>query len=53
MDTLAEYAGPGDTGKPDARLTLDSPHNRDALSTTVSETSSFEVHLTRQRVDRN
>ena len=32
MDRLVEYAGPTDTGKPYARLTLDSPHNRNALS---------------------
>ena len=35
MDRLVEYAGPTDTGKPYARLTLDSPHNRNALSTTL------------------
>ncbi len=32
MDTLVEYAGPTGTGKPYARLTLNSPHNRNALS---------------------
>ncbi len=32
MDHLVEYAGPAVTGKPYARLTLDSPHNRNALS---------------------
>jgi enoyl-CoA hydratase len=32
MDTLVEYAGPTGTGKPNARLTLNSPHNRNALS---------------------
>lgn len=35
MDKLVKYAGPTDTGKPYARLTLDSPHNRNALSTTL------------------
>ena len=35
MDRLVEYAGPTDTGKPYARLTLDSPHNRNALSTAL------------------
>ncbi|ORA08108.1 enoyl-CoA hydratase family protein [Mycobacterium arosiense] len=33
MDPLVEYAGPADTGGPYARLTLNSPHNRNALST--------------------
>ncbi|UVO11833.1 enoyl-CoA hydratase family protein [Mycobacterium sp. SVM_VP21] len=32
MDTLVSYAGPEDTGDGSARLTLDSPHNRNALS---------------------
>lgn len=35
MDALVEYAGPTDTGGPYARLTLNSPHNRNALSTTL------------------
>jgi enoyl-CoA hydratase len=35
MDRLVEYAGPTDTGKPYARLTLNSPHNRNALSATL------------------
>ncbi|UQC03259.1 enoyl-CoA hydratase family protein [Mycobacterium intracellulare] len=35
MDTLVEYAGPADTRGPYARLTLNSPHNRNALSTTL------------------
>lgn len=35
MDALVEYAGPADTGGPYARLTLNSPHNRNALSTTL------------------
>ncbi|MBV9351984.1 MAG: enoyl-CoA hydratase family protein, partial [Mycobacterium sp.] len=35
MDKLVEYAGSTDTGKPYARLTLDSPHNRNALSTAL------------------
>lgn len=35
MDTLVEYVGPADTGGPYARLTLNSPHNRNALSTTL------------------
>src|SRR5437588_5436384 len=35
MDTLVEYAGPADTGGPFARLTLNSPHNRNALSTAL------------------
>jgi enoyl-CoA hydratase len=33
MDTLVEYAGPDACGGPFARLTLNSPHNRNALST--------------------
>ena len=32
---LVEYAGPGDAGGPFARLTLNSPHNRNALSTAL------------------
>ncbi|MEB4211931.1 enoyl-CoA hydratase family protein [Mycobacterium sp. 94-17] len=32
MDALVEYAGPADTGGLCARLTLNSPHNRNALS---------------------
>src|SRR6516165_1676407 len=35
MDTLVEYAGPAASGGPFARLTLNSPHNRNALSTTL------------------
>lgn len=35
MTRLVEYAGPADTGGPYARLTLNSPHNRNALSTTL------------------
>lgn len=35
MTRLVEYAGPADTGGPHARLTLNSPHNRNALSTTL------------------
>lgn len=35
MDALVEYAAPADTGGPYARLTLNSPHNRNALSTTL------------------
>jgi enoyl-CoA hydratase len=35
MDALVEYAGPTDTRGPYARLTLNSPHNRNALSTTL------------------
>ncbi|MGO9383733.1 MAG: enoyl-CoA hydratase family protein [Mycobacterium sp.] len=35
MDTLVEYAGPADVGGPFARLTLNSPYNRNALSTTL------------------
>ncbi len=35
METLVEYAGPADTGGPFARLTLNSPHNRNALSTAL------------------
>ena len=34
---LVEYAGPADTGGPFARLTLNSPHNRNALSTVLVE----------------
>ncbi|OBI26661.1 enoyl-CoA hydratase family protein [Mycobacterium sp. E2238] len=37
METLVEYAGPADTGGPFARLTLNSPHNRNALSTALVE----------------
>lgn len=33
MDTLVEYTGPATSGDPTARLTLNSPHNRNALST--------------------
>ena len=35
MDTLVEYVGPADSGGPFARLTLNSPHNRNALSTAL------------------
>lgn len=35
MDTLVEYAGPATAGGPIARLTLNSPHNRNALSATL------------------
>ncbi len=35
MDTLVEYAGPSDSSGPFARLTLNSPHNRNALSTAL------------------
>jgi enoyl-CoA hydratase len=35
MENLVEYAGPADTGGPLARLTMNSPHNRNALSTTL------------------
>jgi enoyl-CoA hydratase/carnithine racemase len=35
MDTLVEYAGPDACGGPAARLTLNSPHNRNALSTAL------------------
>src|ERR1700739_1729347 len=35
MDTLVEYAGPAEAGGPFARLTLNSPHNRNALSTAL------------------
>src|SRR5690349_11570731 len=35
MTRLVEYAAPADTGGPYARLTLNSPHNRNALSTTL------------------
>ncbi|UXA05927.1 enoyl-CoA hydratase family protein [Mycobacterium sp. SMC-2] len=37
METLVEYAGAADTGGPFARLTLNSPHNRNALSTALVE----------------
>lgn len=37
METLVDYAGPADTGGPFARLTLNSPHNRNALSTALVE----------------
>ena len=32
MDVLVRYTGPEETGDGSARLTLDSPHNRNALS---------------------
>ncbi len=35
MQTLVDYAGPTETGSPYARLTLNSPHNRNALSSTL------------------
>ncbi|KZS72987.1 enoyl-CoA hydratase [Mycobacterium kansasii] len=35
MDALVEYAGPGACGGPLARLTLNSPHNRNALSSVL------------------
>ncbi|MGA7052328.1 MAG: enoyl-CoA hydratase family protein [Mycobacterium sp.] len=35
MDTLVEYTGPADCGGPLARLTLNSPHNRNALSSAL------------------
>ncbi|OBK89952.1 enoyl-CoA hydratase family protein, partial [Mycobacterium sp. 1165178.9] len=35
MEALVEYAGPAQTGGPYARLTLNSSHNRNALSTTL------------------
>ena len=35
MDTLVDYAGPAESGGPFARLTLNSPHNRNALSTAL------------------
>jgi enoyl-CoA hydratase len=35
MDTVVEYAGPDACGGPLARLTLNSPHNRNALSTAL------------------
>ncbi|ETB51067.1 enoyl-CoA hydratase, partial [Mycobacterium avium 10-5560] len=35
MDALVDYAGPAATGGPVARLTLNSPHNRNALSTAL------------------
>jgi enoyl-CoA hydratase len=35
MDTLVEYDGPDACGGPLARLTLNSPHNRNALSTAL------------------
>ena len=35
MDTIVEYAGPAAVGGPFARLTLNSPHNRNALSTAL------------------
>ncbi|SPM35231.1 Enoyl-CoA hydratase/carnithine racemase [Mycobacterium rhizamassiliense] len=34
-ERLVDYAGPADTGGPAARLTLNSPHNRNALSTAL------------------
>ncbi|CQD02598.1 enoyl-CoA hydratase [Mycobacterium europaeum] len=37
METLVEYAGPAETGGPFARVTLNSPHNRNALSTALVE----------------
>ncbi|OBB86247.1 enoyl-CoA hydratase [Mycobacterium colombiense] len=35
MEARVEYTGPADTEGPYARLTLNSPHNRNALSTTL------------------
>ncbi len=35
MEQLVEYAGPADCGGPFARLTLNSPHNRNALSSAL------------------
>ncbi|MCV7196377.1 enoyl-CoA hydratase family protein [Mycobacterium angelicum] len=35
METLVEYTGPAEATGPVARLTLNSPHNRNALSTTL------------------
>ncbi|GAB7145103.1 enoyl-CoA hydratase family protein [Mycobacterium riyadhense] len=35
MENLVEYAGPAESGAPMARLTLNSPHNRNALSSTL------------------
>ncbi|WP_407685057.1 enoyl-CoA hydratase family protein [Mycobacterium sp. HUMS_1102779] len=35
METLVDYAGPADCGGPVARLTLNSPHNRNALSSAL------------------
>ena len=35
MTGLVEYAGPDAVAGPFARLTLNSPHNRNALSTTL------------------
>jgi enoyl-CoA hydratase len=35
MDTLVDYAGPAECGGAFARLTLNSPHNRNALSTAL------------------
>jgi enoyl-CoA hydratase len=35
MDNVVEYAGPAECGGPVARLTLNSPHNRNALSTAL------------------
>ncbi|HTQ17523.1 enoyl-CoA hydratase family protein [Mycobacterium sp.] len=35
MDSFVEYAGPAECGGPFARLTLNSPHNRNALSTAL------------------
>ena len=35
MDNIVEYSGPAGSGGPFARLTLNSPHNRNALSTAL------------------
>jgi enoyl-CoA hydratase len=35
MEQVVEYAGPAECGGPVARLTLNSPHNRNALSTAL------------------
>ena len=35
MERLVEYAGPADAGGPFARLMLNSPNNRNALSTAL------------------
>ena len=51
MDTLVEYAGPDACGGPVARLTLNSPHNRNALSTALV-TQLHQGCATRPRIRR-
>lgn len=44
MEKLVEYSGPAASGGPFARLTLNSPHNRNALSTALVEQLHRGLH---------